>query len=182
MKKNANTKNINIKLATFWSLITLLTLAFVITVIIMSINLRKVDSFSDIKRDNLSLVGDDLFTQGEGEYFVFLYSSSANSENIDPAKLLELEQGIFNYFNFVKHNSNSEGLVRIYGLDVDFISNTSILSNENNYVGVTEFSKLKLNKNDLPALIVVLDGGIDNVRFTTNEILRELQDGMDKVK
>lgn len=181
MRKNENTKNLNIKLTAFWSLVGVFTLAFIITTIVMSITLRPVNSFSDIKRDNLALVGNDMFTQKESEYYVYVYSGGSNT-NIDNAKAEEINQGIFNYFNFVKHNSKSDGVMRIYGLDIDFISNRSIVSNYDFYNGVTSFEEFRLNEKKLPVLLRIVDGGIDHVSFTTSDILSELGKAMDKVK
>lgn len=181
MRKNENTKNLNIKLTAFWSLVGVFTLAFIITVIVTAITLRPINSYSDIKRDNLALVGNDIFTQTGSEYYVYVYSSGSNT-NIDNAKAEEVNQGIFNYFNFVKHNSKSDGILRIYGLDIDFITNKSIVSNSDNVNGVTKFENLRLTERKLPVLLRVYDGGIDHVSVTTTEILSELAKAMDKVK
>src|SRR5690606_6819824 len=143
------------------------TLAFIISIILTSINLRPIKSYSDIKRDNLALVGNDIFAQNETEYYVYVYSSSLNT-NIDNTKAEEVSQGIFNYFNFVKHNSKSNDVMNIYGLDVDFISNRSIVSNENYYAGVTSFEDLRLSESNLPVLLRIYDGGIDGALFSTN--------------
>jgi hypothetical protein len=175
MNKNANSKNL--KVTAFWSLIGLFTISFVIVVIVMFVNLRPINSYSDINRDNLALVGNEMFTRNEQEYYVYVYSSKDNA-NIDSVKADELNQGIFNYFNFVKHNSKSDNVMKIYGLD----ANRGVVSNLNNYAGVSSFDKLKLNENELPVLLRVLDGGIDNAKFGTNEVLQELQLAMDKVE
>ena len=175
MNKKANIKNINVKLAAFWSIIGIATLAFIVIAIIMFTTLRPVDSYSDIKRDNLNLIGNEMFNREEKEYYVFVYDSNSKNTKVDITKAEEVNTGVFNYFNFVRHNSKSDNLKKIYGLDVDFSVNKEIISNNRNYVGVTSFANLELRESEVPVLLRIVDGGIDLALFGTNEILKELQ-------
>ena len=74
-----------IKLYTFWSIIGLLTIGFIVTIIIMIVQLKPIKSYDDIASNKLSLVGQEVFEQEE-DYYVYIYNSNMDNNRMDGDK------------------------------------------------------------------------------------------------
>lgn len=179
MSLNANTNRI--KLYTFWSILGVLTVAFIIIVIVMFIELKPIKSYDDISDNNLNLIGQEIFTQDETEYFVYIYNSNFNNNKIDRKKAEELKPAIFSYFNFVKRYSKKDNIIKIYGLDVNYFENRGCVGKVNNFSNVTNFANFEVKEGDIPVLLRINQGRIDIWSSTENSILSELQKAMDKI-
>lgn len=169
-----------IKLYTFWSIIGLLTIGFIVTIIIMIVQLKPIKSYDDIASNKLSLVGQEVFEQEE-DYYVYIYNSNMDNNRMDGDKLEEVNPAIFNYFNFVKRYSKRNEITKIYGLDVNYFGNRSVVSNQNQINNVSRFSDLQVMENRMPILLRISQGTIVDWYSTANDIFRELQFAMDKI-
>lgn len=156
------------KVIVFWSIIGVITITFVLSIVLMFINSREIKNYRDM--DNL--VRDSMFTQNETVYFVYVYGSTDN----DTEKADYVNPTIFNYLNFVKHNSRKDGVIKMYGLDIDYFENRSALSNAHSAFGISTFADFKVNRNELPILIVVDSGRVVDRRVKEQEIEETLQD------
>lgn len=163
------------KLYTFWSIIAFITITFVIVLITIFVKYKPIESYDDLRKSNMNLIGQEMFTQNQSEYYVYIYNSSQNNNS----KAIELQPAVFNYFNFVKRYSDKENIIKIYGLDVSFIENRSCLGSTNKFINVDSFDKFEIKESSLPALVRIYQGEIDTVDITVNEIHEELQLAMD---
>ncbi|MDY0064295.1 MAG: hypothetical protein RBS25_04320 [Bacilli bacterium] len=180
MNKNAKVKKHNLKLISFWSIIGLVSVAFLTIIIVMFVELRPIESYEDIREAKLLVYGNQLFTQPEVEYYVYIYDSS-NNDDIDLFKAEQLKPIIFNYFNFVKENKRKDNVVNLYGLDVRYPENSSCVSNVDSSLNVTAFESFTVKESNLPMLIHIYQGAIEHRKITANDIQSELQNAMDRV-
>lgn len=179
MSKKANEiRTKKVKLITFWSLIGLATLAFITVLVILFIETRPYESYSDIRKDNLTLIRDQMFSQASETYYVYVYDSS-NTNELSAEKALELEPVVFNYFNFVKQNSRKSGVVKIYGLDVNDFENRSCVKNTDSYTRVSRFDNFAVKASSLPLLLEIVNGVVEYPYATISQIQEELQSTMD---
>ena len=184
MSKNAGKiKNGKAKLITFWSIISLFTLAFITIVVVMFIESRPFENYDDIKKADLSLVGEELFKNPQAnDYYVYIYTSNINNNKIDTIKAEELKPIIFNYFNFVRLHSRKKNVVKIFGFDVDNFNNKSVVGKSNSSIESPGFENFQVNEADLPILLRVTNGAIETRKISTNDIQDSLQKTMDTVK
>ncbi|HEY8445425.1 MAG TPA: hypothetical protein VIK94_04740 [Bacilli bacterium] len=166
------------KLYTFWSIIAFLSITFIIILVTIFVNYQPIESYEDLSKSNMNLVGQEMFTRNQSEYYVYIYDSNFNNK-ID-SKARELEPAVFNYFNFVKRYSKKENILKIYGLDVNYIENKNCLGSEDRFTNVRNFSDFKVKKSNLPVLVRIYQGQVDTVDITVNDIQNELQLAMDK--
>jgi hypothetical protein len=179
-KKNSNlTKSNKTKLITFWSLISLFTIAFIVIIIVMFIELRPFEDYSDIKESELELVGKELFENKETEYFVYIYNSNKENNIIDTEKAEELKPIVFNYFNFVRQHSRRENVIKIFGFDVKNSVNKVVVGKTNSSIEQAGFENFKVNEAELPMLVLISDGKINSRNIYMSEIQDTLQDAMD---
>lgn len=177
MSKNVkSSKNLKIKLISFWTLIGLFTVAFVAIVVMLFIESRPFEDYDDIKKANLTLVGSEIFDNKKAsDYFVYIYTSDLDNNKVDTFKAEELKPIIFNYFNFVKLNSRKSGIVPIFGFDVRNYNNRRVVGNTNSSIEEIGFENFKVNEADLPMLLRVSDGSIQSRYITSNDIQKSLQ-------
>lgn len=166
MGKSFNRKNnMNYKAITFWSIISLLTIAFIIVIIVQFANrtLRPVENFDDIQ-----LFGDMMYEKEEETYFVYIYGSDDN-ENDD---VKELEEHILNYLTFVKRNSKNEEATKLYVFNVDAQTNARYIDSSKTSTLATAKSINELNivANDVPTLLVMKNGSVFQPVKGLNEI------------
>ncbi|HHU56011.1 MAG TPA: hypothetical protein GXZ48_04925 [Acholeplasmataceae bacterium] len=164
------------KIYIFWSIIALLTITFIAVLITIFVQYKPIESYEDLRKSDMNLIGQEMFTQNYSEYYVYIYNSNQNNNN----KATELQPAVFNYFNFVKRYSKKENIIRIYGLDVNFIENRSCLGTENIFTNVRNFSDFKVKESNVPVLVRIYQGQIDTVDVTVNDIHNELQLAMNK--
>ncbi len=181
MSKKANEiKAQKAKIITFWSLIGLATLAFITVLIILIIETRPYTSYEDIRRDQLTLIKDQMFNQTDTTYYVYVYNSKYPSE-ISAEKAHELEPVVFNYFNFVKQNSRKEGVIKIYGFDVNDFENRSCVGDTDSTTGISSFASFSVKANSIPVLLEIVNGTVEYRHATISQIQNELQDAMDAI-
>lgn len=169
-KKQLNNKP---KVVVFWSMIGVITITFILSIVLMMVNSREISSYQEM--DNV--VRDGLFTQEEVMYFVYVYGSNTNATE----KADYVNPTIFNYLNFVKLNSRKDGVMKMYGLDIDYFENRSALSDAHSSFGISTFAEFKVNKNELPIVLVVDSGRIVDRRVKEQEIEETLQDAIKEV-
>lgn len=181
MNKNANAKKyLRLKLISFWSLIGLFTTAFLVVMIVMFVELRSIESYQDIEKAKLTLIGHELFNQPEDSYYVYIYTSNEDNTKIDTLKAQELKPAIFNYFNFARQYSRREETRKIYGFDV--YNNRSCVGTVNTFYGVSNYNNFKVNEANLPMLLYVEGGQGYTMKITANDIRIELQNAMERVR
>ena len=136
-KKNS----MNYKAITFWTIVGLLTLSFIIYVVVKFTErtLRPVENF-----DKVQVYGNDMYEIKEDKYFVYIYGANNNKND----KVNELEEHILNYLTFIKRNSKEEKAINLYTFNVDAISNARYLSSDPSTLNsATSSSELNINKN-----------------------------------
>ncbi|MFA7529482.1 MAG: hypothetical protein WCZ85_04525 [Bacilli bacterium] len=170
-KKLSAKKQISHKVVIFWSMISFVTLAFVVAIIIMFVNAQSTRSINDIR----NLYEEEVFQQ-EGSYYVYVYSKiGITDEQAELDKASDLEELIVTYMTYAKRHSNAR---RIYGMNVDSFRNNSAVfrSGSTNVVGSARFSSLKINADDIPILMLIENGKVSKAYLTEKEI----RDALDK--
>ncbi len=164
-KKLSAKKQISHKVVIFWSMISFVTLAFVVAIIIMFVNAQSTRSINDIR----NLYEEEVFQQ-EGSYYVYVYSKIGITD-----EQADLEELIVTYMTYAKRHSNAK---RIYGMNVDSFRNKSavFMSGSTNVVGSARFSSLKINADDIPILMLIENGKVSKAYLTEKEI----RDALDK--
>lgn len=164
-KKLSAKKQISHKVVIFWSMISFVTLAFVVAIIIMFVNAQSTRSINDIR----NLYEEEVFQQ-EGSYYVYVYSKIGITD-----EQADLEELIVTYMTYAKRHSNAR---RIYGMNVDSFRNKSavFMSGSTNVVGSARFSSLKINADDIPILMLIENGKVSKAYLTEKEI----RDALDK--
>ncbi len=164
-KKLSAKKQISHKVVIFWSMISFVTLAFVVAIIIMFVNAQSTRSINDIR----NLYEEEVFQQ-EGSYYVYVYSKIGITD-----EQADLEELIVTYMTYAKRHSNAK---RIYGMNVDSFRNNSAVfrSGSTNVVGSARFSSLKINADDIPILMLIENGKVSKAYLTEKEI----RDALDK--
>lgn len=181
MSKKANEiKGKKAKIITFWTMIGFITLAFITVLIILFIEIIPIKSYSDIRRDHLTLIKDQMFMQEQSTYYVYIYNSNSSNE-LSIEKAEELEPIVFNYFNFVKRNSRKASILKIYGFDVNDLENRSCIHDTDSLTRVSSFASFRIKENSLPVLVKVINGTIENSYTTVAAIINELQTATDQV-
>jgi len=182
-KNKKEAQNINkAKLITFWSVIGLFTIAFVVILITLFVETRPIESYDDIKEADLMLVGKELFENDESEYLVYIFASDSDNTKIDTFKAEELKPIVFNYFNFVKQNSRKKNVVKIYGFDISNYNNRSCVGTSDSSIEVTSFDSFQLNEKNVPMLLRFSNGEIESRNIQASEIQEELQSASELVK
>lgn len=164
-KKLSAKKQISHKVVIFWSMISFVTLAFVVAIIIMFVNAQSTRSINDIR----NLYEEEVFQQ-EGSYYVYVYSKIGITD-----EQADLEELIVTYMTYAKRHSNAR---RIYGMNVDSFRNKSavFMSGSTNVVGSARFSSLRINADDIPILMLIENGKVSKAYLTEKEI----RDALDK--
>lgn len=181
MSKNAKKlKKFNFKLVSFYTIISLFTVAFIAILVLLFIESRPFEDYDDIKEAKLTLAGEELFNNKKAnDYFVYIYTTDVDNNKVDAFKAEELKPIIFNYFNFVKLNSRKEGIIPIYGFDVSVSYNRVVVSNANSNNEIGGFENFKVNEADLPMLVRITDGSVRTRTITSNDIQKSIQTATD---
>ncbi len=181
MSKKANEiKAKKAKIISFWSMIGFITLAFITVLVILFIETTPIKSYSDIRRDHLTLIREQMFRQDATSYYVYIYNSDSTNE-LSIEKAEELEPIVFNYFNFVKRNSRKAGIIKIYGFDVNDLENRSCIRDTDSLSRIDNFASLSIKEASIPVLVKVINGVIEYSYTTIAAIQNELQNAMDEV-
>lgn len=128
MKKSEIDKMQRRRAYTFLIAIALATVVFLIVVLAMVFKSVKFKSYKDIARKNLTILGQDMFSLQDGDYYIFIYSSNHDNEKINMEKQDALEPYIANYFTFVKQNKRKSGVCEMRLLDIENSKNQRCLS------------------------------------------------------
>jgi len=128
MKKSEIDKMQRRRAYTFLIAIALTTVVFLIVVLAMVFKSVKFKSYKDIARKNLTILGQDMFSLQDGDYYIFIYSSNHDNEKINMEKQDALEPYIANYFTFVKQNKRKNGVCEMRLLDIENSKNQRCLS------------------------------------------------------
>ena len=187
--KNKKNKKINPRVVTFWSIISAITLALLISVIVLFIQNLELTSKDDLKY----LEGNEIFNQKEEKYFVLVYGFDVQNEE----ELDDFEKVVLNYQTFLKKHygdkiEGTEYAFRLYAVDSAKPSNYKAIVKgvkESNITGATavtnSFSSssdelLRISENDLPTLLIIENGEVINYKSGVGNIQKYLQEIIDK--
>ena len=184
MSKNAKKiESGKAKIITFWSIIGLFTVAFIVILIVLFIESKPFEEYEDINEAELSLVGEELFNNKQaGDYYVYIYTSDIDNNKIATLKAEELKPIIFNYFNFVRLHSRKKNVIKIFGFDVDNYNNKTVVGKTNSNIEVSGFENFQVKESEMPMLLRVTNGEIQTRSITSYDIQKSLQTAMDIVK
>lgn len=168
-KKIAVKKPINHKNIIFWSVIGLITLAFITIVVVRFIGSRTVNNYDSIEH----LVGQEVFEQKEETYVVYLYSK----DPLYSEAVKAMDEVIFNYVTFQKRNSDDGDVYKLYAVDLANPENAKavVYESELNMLSGNKFANLKVSDKSLPVMVVVKEGTIIFYSITENDISNYLQ-------
>jgi len=173
--KNKKTKKLDPRVIGFWSVIAAITLTLIIVLIVVFIqNLQLTD-----KDDLEYLEGNEIFQCEEQEYFVIIYDFEVEDEE----ELDEFEKVILNYQTFLKKHYGDEidGVEyahKLYAVDSADPDNYKAIVKDvknSNYKGTSAVTNsfaesdaelLRIAERDLPTLLVIRDGVVQNASVT----------------
>lgn len=180
-----NRKNVKSKLSyksfIFWGLIALLTIGFVVATIVIFVNNTTVKSYERVDH----IRGQEVYTQAEDTYLVFVYDSTVTNEDLD--------ENMFNYISFVKANKKNTAVFKVYCFDLNdtenkkCLSDIDVIENTTTYpsTGLTGGSGsdvLQINRESTPLLMLVTSNKVSKCYDTDNEIKDYLQSIIDANK
>jgi len=182
--KKTNKSNKPYKVIIFWSVISIMTIIFVIATIDIFTRYQTIDSLEDV--DNLRLAAESVYYQEETVYYVYAYPKDGSTNYTQKTK--DIEPIVLEYLNYVKHNfpDDKENVKKMYLFCVDDAANRGSLVDEypsgfdifssNDY-----FNDFKLKRSDLPILLKVDTEYIVDRQILKTEIANELQNEMTSV-
>ncbi len=186
----SNKKNkISPKAITFWSIISAITVALIVTLIVLFIQNLQLTAKDDLKY----LEGNEIFSQEEGTYFVLVYDFEVEDEE----ELDDFEKVVLNYQTFLKKYygdkiDGAEYAFKLYAVDSANPSNYKAIVKdvkESNISGTTAVTNsfatdsktlLRIAESDLPTLLVIKDGKVDSYKTGFGNVSKYLQEIIDK--
>ena len=189
--KNKRTKKLDPRVIGFWSIIAAITITLIIVLIVSFVkNLQETD-----KDDLEYLVGNEIFKCEEQEYFVIIYDFEVEDEE----ELDEFERVILNYQTFLKkhYGDKIDGIEyahKLYAVDSADPDNYKAIVKDvkdSNYKGtsvvtdgfVDASQKLRIAESDLPTLLVIKDGVVQDASVTgVGEVCNYLQEIIEMYK
>jgi len=184
MNKKVNKSNKAYKVIIFWSVISIMTIIFVIATINIYARYQTIDSLEDVSK--LRLAAEAVYHQDEATYFVYVYPKDGSVNYTQKTK--DVEPIVLEYLNYVKHKypDDKKNIFKMYLFCVDDAANRGCLVDEipsgsdilasNDY-----FSDFKIKRSDLPQLLKVNAHYIVDRQILKTEIANELQNEMTKV-
>ncbi len=171
-------KKTELTLKTFivWGVI-LITLVLMIVFGVQACNRRKsIKSYASVEM----VSGQQIFNQEEANYMVLVYGFNGEKE------FETFDNTVFKYLEYQRNNSKKEGVLKVYGADIDEYSNKVCLttgdSNINNttkYAGNSLESDtsaiLRINDKQIPVLLIINDGTVTKYQAGESSILDYLQ-------
>lgn len=149
-EKETEGKQINYKVAVFWTLIIAITVLYFVLFVSRAVAMKEIKNYNDIAREKLNLVGDIAIKKSEGPYYVYMYSAKkegkrlVDTDKTDKAKATDVAPIVFNYFSYVKREGKKkEDVLKIYGYNVK------------NNADDANLRKLDIKLNELPVLVRV---------------------------
>ena len=186
--KNKKKKSINPKAITFWSIIGAITLALIITLIVLFIQNLKLTDKDDLKY----LKGNEIYSQEESKYFVLVYDFDVDDEEA----LDDFEKVVLNYQTFLKKYygkkiDSTEYAFKLYAVDSADPSNYKAIVKdvkESNIKGTTAVTNsfatdgelLRIAESDLPTLLVIENGKVTSYETGIGSVCNYLQKIIDK--
>ena len=152
MKKNEQDRLQRRKTYAFLTIIGLATIIFIIVILAMIVKSVKFKSYNDITRKNLTILGQEMFSLQEGDYYIFIYSSNHDNKKINMEKQDALEPYIANYFTFVKQNKRKNGVCEMRLLDIEESKNQRCLSTYTTS-SASYWSEFYVDEASLPMLV-----------------------------
>ena len=164
MKKNEQDMLYKKKAYAFLTIIALATIIFIIVIFAMIAKSVKFKGYNDIARKNLTILGQDMFSLQDGDYYIFIYSSNHNNEKINMEKQDALEPYIANYFTFVKQNKRKNGVCEIRLLDIEESKNQRCLSTYTTS-SASKWSEFYMDEASLPMLVYLTVSSAGNNQY-----------------
>ncbi|HNZ50446.1 MAG TPA: hypothetical protein PLW60_02945 [Bacilli bacterium] len=166
----------NYKTIVFWSLVALLTLAFIVFVVVKFVESSKRAN----SLDELTNLSSQQIFEKQGTYYVYAYSRvGVTVDKLELEKSDALEETIITYLTFAKRHASAN---RMYGMNVDSYENNSCLIDGagvyTNVMNKTSFAGLRIHKGDVPILMKITDGKVAGAYLTESDIREELQTAM----
>ena len=185
--KNKKKNTINPKAITFWSIISAITLALIITLIVLFIQNLQLTDKDDLKY----LKGNEIFSQEESKYFVLVYDFDVDDEEA----LDDFEKVVLNYQTFLKkyYGNKIEGTeyaFKLYAVDSADPSNYKAIVKdvkESNITGTSAVTNsfatseelLRIAESDLPTLLVIENGEVSSYKTGFGNVSKYLQEIID---
>ena len=185
--KNKKKNTINPKAITFWSIISAITLALIITLIVLFIQNLQLTDKDDLKY----LKGNEIFSQEESKYFVLVYDFDVD----DDEALDDFEKVVLNYQTFLKkyYGNKIEGTeyaFKLYAVDSADPSNYKAIVKdvkESNITGTSAVTNsfatseelLRIAESDLPTLLVIENGEVSSYKTGFGNVSKYLQEIID---
>lgn len=186
--KNKKKNTISPKAITFWSIIGAITLALIITLIVLFIQNLQLTDKDDLKY----LEGNEIFSQEESKYFVLVYDFEVDDEEA----LDDFEKVVLNYQTFLKKYygnkiDGTEYAFKLYAVDSANPSNYKAIVKdvkESNITGTTAVTNsfanpdtlLRIAESDLPTLLVIENGEVASYKTGFGNVQKYLQEIIDK--
>lgn len=165
------------KSITFWTIIALLTVAFVISMIVMFVknSAKSVRSLNDreIMISAYNIFDKNSKANKDEEFFIYVYNSA--DENVLNE---EVENQVLTYATFVKRSLKNQNtkIIKLYTFNVDHIANRRYFSPQgtSNLYGATTHDKLTMVQSDVPSLVIIKNGKVAEVLRQPYQIQNKL--------
>lgn len=165
MKKEQQTKIEKRKAYAFLTIITLATIIFLIVILAMIFESIKYKSYKDIAKKGLTILGSDVFSLQDGDYYIYIYSSNPSNEKINVEKQEALEPYIVNYFTFVKQNKRKGNVCEIRLMDVEESKNARCLSDYTTR-SASSWTNFYVEESNLPMLLYLVVEETSNSQYS----------------
>lgn len=183
VKKKKNNK-ISPKVIAFWSIIGAITVALVVTLIVLFVQNYRLKDQDDIE----CVSGVEIFNQEEDKYYVLVYNFESNEENVD-----EFEEFILSYLTFLKKYGGDEyngevTALNLYGADTSLRDNNKIITSDESKENITgayaitdslsgsTSGLLRIYDENLPILLVIENGKVVDYKETQGTIQQFLNE------
>lgn len=183
VKKKRNNK-ISPKVIAFWSIIGAITVALVVTLIVLFVQNYRLKDQDDIE----CVSGVEIFNQEEDKYYVLVYNFDSKEENVD-----EFEDFVLSYLTFLKKYGGEEyngevTALNLYGADTSLRDNNKIITSDESKENITgayaitdslsgsTSGLLRIYDGNLPILLIIEDGKVVDYKETQGTIQQFLNE------
>lgn len=172
--KSNKKSSISPKAIVFWSIMGAIVVTLIVFFIIRVSQKKDIQSYSKVE----SLQGQELYTQKESRYYVLIYDFKGTEE------MKDFDNNVFMYLTFYRDNKTKAN--KLYKFDITDRVNKMCLADTCNIDGTTAFPSpnqkfnqdtstiLEVMEEELPILVLVVDGEIASSYEGTSAIMTQL--------